>query len=296
MRLTAVVSMADDGGSTGVLREEFGVLPPGDVRRALVALARADQRVLAKLFNYRFAGGVANGNCSGLSGHSFGNLMLTGLEKTTGSFERAVDEAARILGCVGDVLPVTLDDVRLVAELADGSIVRGETNIDRANGDRAPIKRCRLEPAAHLNPRVASALATADLVVLAPGDLYTSLIPNLLVAGMRAALATTPARVAYVVNVMTKRGETDGFSAADFVRTVESYVDAGVLDVVVTNSRRPAPARITKYESERSTLVAAGALEQDPRTVLVDVLRSRGYVRHDPVKLAQQLVALLKSS
>lgn len=295
LQLTAVVSMADDGGSTGVLREEFGVLPPGDVRRALVALARADQRMLAELFNHRFSQSNGNGNGSGLNGHTFGNLMLTALEQTTGSFERAVDEAARILGCVGEVLPVTLDDVRLVAELEDGSTVRGETNIDLAGGERSPIAHCRLEPAARINPRVDRALRGADLVVLAPGDLYTSLVPNLLVDGVSEALSAAK-HVTYVVNVMTKRGETDGFTAADFVQSVESYLMPGTLDSIVVNVARPSTQRLATYEDEHASVVDAASLADDPRVRTVNLLRARGYVRHDPARLARALVQLLAAA
>ena len=213
--LTAVVTMADDGGSTGILREEFGILPPGDVRRSLVALARTDNEVLAHLFNYRFQEG------SGLSGHSFGNLMLTALERITGSFDGAIKEASRILAVQGQVLPVTLKKGNLYAELEDGAIIKGETNIDIPKHDgNLKIKKVWLKPKVSANAEALEAIMKADAVIIGPGDLYTSIVPNLLVDGVVKALNKTKAKKIYFVNLMTKFGETNGFKASDFVKTL----------------------------------------------------------------------------
>lgn len=287
VELTAVVSMADDGGSTGVLREEFGVLPPGDVRRVLVALADADRRLLSDLFSYRFEKG-------GLKGHAFGNIMLTALERLTGSFEDAVHEAGRLLGVSGAVLPVTLDNVRLSAELENGTVVCGETNIDIPQHDgRLKIKKVWLEPAARLNPRVKQAILGADLIVIGPGDLYTSIVPNLVVRGMREALGRSAGTKVYVVNVMTKWGETMGFSADDFIRAVERYVGRGVVRYALINTTRPSRTRLRQYEKESAEFVEQGAFASRSVPLTGDLLRRRGFVRHDPELLARVLLSLI---
>lgn len=285
--LTAVVSMADSGGSSGVLREEFGILPPGDVRRALVALASSDKKILSDLFNYRFSEG-------GLNGHAFGNVMLTALERVTGGFMNAVKEAGALLGVQGAVLPVTLNRVSLLAELKDGTIIRGETNIDipKHNGAIA-IDRVWLEPEAEIAPGVARALGAADLIVIGPGDLYTSVIPNLLVRGVPEAIRKARAKKAYVVNIMTKWGETYGFGAGDFVRAVESYLGKNVLDYAVVNTGRVSSERLSRYEEEHAALVRGGHLPGGIKTIQANLIRSRGFIRHDPAKLARVLVSLI---
>lgn len=290
VRLSAIVSMADDGGSTGVLRDQYGVLPPGDVRRALVALSRS-RETLRDLFNYRFRGGD-------LRGHSFGNLFLTALEKTTGSFSRALKEAGQILNICGDVIPVTLERARLTARLHDGTILHGETNIDipKERG-RAPIEKVWLTPHVRLNPRAREALAAADAVVIGPGDLYTSIIPNLLVSGMSVAIRRAKAKKIYLANMMTKRGETDGFTAADFVREVERYLGHGVLDYVVINSRRPRPEVLRRYRLKGAAFVSPEVIVARggrPRYVVRDLLSREGtLVRYDQKKLAQAILALI---
>lgn len=287
LELSAVISMADDGGSTGILREEFGILPPGDVRRALVALSGGDDRLLADLFSYRFEEG-------GLKGHSFGNIMLTALERITGSFESAVEEAGRILGAGGRVIPVTLSNVQLIAKLEDGSVIQGETNIDIPKHDpRLKISEVFLKPRALANERAIAAIKSADLVVIGPGDLYTSVVPNLLVSGIIEAIRRTKATKAYVVNIMTKFGETNGFIATDFVKVVEQYLGRGVLDYAIINTKRPTRERLGYYEKESAEFVEFGGLPKRPTPIFGDFLRRRGFVRHDPERLAQTLVSLL---
>ena len=286
VELSAIVSMADDGGSTGVLREEFGILPPGDVRRVLVAMSHSD-RLLSDLFNYRFEEG-------GLRGHTFGNIMLTALERVTGSFEDAVDEAARILRVRGKVFPVTLNNVRLFAELEDGKVISGETNLDIPKHDgRLKVSRVWLRPEAKLNEKARKAIQEADLVIIGPGDLYTSIIPNLLVFGMKEALKKSPAKKAFVVNLMTKWGETNGFTAADFLSALEKYLGRDVLDYIVVNKKRPASERARHYEKENAEFIEPGDLPVKPIPVFGDYLRGRGFVRHDPEKLAKILVSLI---
>jgi len=287
VQLTAIVSMADDGGSTGILREEFGILPPGDVRRALVALAHSDNRLLSELFNYRFKAG-------GLSGHTFGNIMLTALERVCGNFEKAVDEAAHILGVKGSVLPVTFDNIRLCAELEDGSIIRGETNIDIPKHDpRLRISRLFLKPQAKINRRAKNALLAADMIIIGPGDLFTSILPNLLVRGVTAAIARSPAKKVYIVNLMTKNGETNVFEAKDFVAAIEDYLGQGVIDYAIINNNKPSRCRLKRYEKESAKFVEVRKMPSRPTPVLANLLRKRGFVRHDPQRLAKVIMSLL---
>lgn len=235
--LTALVNMADDGGSSGVLRDELGVLPPGDVRQCLVALSSSP--TVRDLFNYRFEDGS-------LGGHAFGNLFMAALEKMTGSFAEAVSEASRVLGITGAVEPITLDPVTLVLEHPGGEETRGEFRIGRMdfNGHLRP--RMRLEPAPVLNPKAAHAIAAADLIVIAPGNLYGSLAPALIVPGMSEALATTRAKTVYVCNLMTEPGQTDGFTVADFAAEIERFMGTS-LDYVLYNEEAPTPEMRTRY-------------------------------------------------
>ena len=291
--LSAIVTMADDGGSTGQLREEFGILPPGDVRRALLALADRDAELLADLFTYRFEEG-------GLSGHSMGNLLLTALERITGSFDRAVSAASKLLGVRGRVIPVTLDNVRLKAILADGSEVHGESEIDVPKEERLEaIERVELIGRARPNPKALDALATADMIVMGPGDLYTSLLPNLVVPGIIEAIAGSRAKKTYIVNVMTKYGETDGFTARDFVDALERVLGEDVIDFVVVNSERPNKEVEDFYASVRKASVPVVYQEEHftdaPYTVVpADVVRKEGrLIRHSPDRVAGVIHALL---
>lgn len=286
--LTAVVTMADESGSNGILREEFGILPPSDIRCALVALADTDNKLLSKLLSYCFKEGT------GLTGHNFGNLMLTALERITGSFANAVKEAEKILGVKGRVLPSTLTVSRLFAELEDGTIIKGEGNIDIPNHNgEIKIKKVWLKPKAAINPEAREAIRKADAVVIGPGDLYTSLIPNLLIEGMSKAIKKSNARTIYVVNSMTKFGETHNFVAGDFINEVEKYLGRDVLDYVLVNNKRPAYHRMKKYISERASMVEIDKLGDKPSPVFGDFMRSKGFVRHDPDKLARVIVSLI---
>lgn len=291
-RLSAVVSMADDGGSTGVLREEFGVLPPGDIRRALVALAgHGDKEILSALFNYRFEKGY------GLEGHNFGNLFLAALERLTGDFSAAVGEVSRLLGVQGEVIPVTLEQTTLWAKLEDGTFVKGETNIDIPKHDgRLRISRVFLKPKPRPNPAALRAIRDADAIVIGPGDLYTSIVPNLLVSGIAAAIRRSSAKKIYVGNIMTKFGETYGFGAAEFLRVIEAYLGMGVLDYFVLNGERPNRERLKPYIRERAEPVRVddGDLPSGgPAVVKARLLRKGRLIRHDPQKLAHTLALLV---
>lgn len=283
--LSAIVTMADDGGSSGVLREEFGALPPGDVRRALVALSNSS-RILSQLFTYRFSKG------RGLKGHCFGNLFLTTLEQITGDFQKGVDEAAQVLQVEGKVIPVTLTPVRLEAQLENGQIIKGETYIDIPRHDgHLRIKKVSLRPRAKANKVAKQAIREADAIVIGPGDLYTSIIPNFLVSGIKQAIQEAKGKKIYVCNTMTKFGETHNFTAEDFLQEIEKYLGRGVVDYMVVNTAKPKPSTLKSYLKEKSNPVKYNRRQlknkQKPRVVFTRVLRRGNYLRHDPQKLAR---------
>ena len=291
--LTAVVTMADDGGSSGRLRDEFGHLPPGDTRRCLMALSanREVSRVLRSLFDYRFDRG------DGLNGHSFGNLFLTALTEITGGMEQALLQASKLLNVRGQVLPVTLDRVRLSAELEDGTIIWGERNIDvRSVKPELRIRRVFLTPGARVFPPAAEAIKNADILVFGPGDLYTSLIPNLMVQGVPAAIRACQGTRIYVCNLMTKRGETDNFTASDFAAEVVHYCGGpGALDwMIVNNSVFPREV-LAEYDREKARPVVVDeqrCREFLPRVLEADVALKGSLLRHDPRKLARAISQL----
>lgn len=242
-QLAAIVSMADDGGSTGVLRDEFGTLPPGDVRQCLVALSESPK--VRDLFDYRFEEGM-------LGGHSFGNLLLTALEKMTGSFTEAVETASDILRVNGVVIPATLDDVRLKMEWASHSLIlHGERVIDAEYFQLDPRKSTlSLVPDAVPNPTALLAIQQADLIVIAPGDLYTSLGPLLVIEGIGEALQQSHAMKVYVSNLITKHGQTSGFTVSDHAAEIERFAGRPFLDYVFYNDAQPTEEAIQRYAAE----------------------------------------------
>lgn len=285
--LSAIVSMADDGGSTGLLREEFGTLPAGDIRRALIALSDSNKKVLSELFNFRFD------EESSLHGHSMGNLLLTALEKITGDFASAVKEAGEVLNIKGEVIPVTLTRTRLNATLTDGTTVVGETNIDIPKHDgNKKIKGIFLDPQVDANLEAIEAIGNADAIIIGPGDVYTSVLPNLAVTGIVDALKNSKGKVIYNVNIMTKFGETNGFKALDFVEKMEEYLGKDVIDFVSVNIERPTGEVIERYEKEQVEFVENN-LEGDKRLVTGDFLREGMFLRHDPEKLAKKLSEII---
>jgi uncharacterized cofD-like protein len=285
--LSAIVSMADDGGSTGVLREEFGTLPAGDIRRELIALSDSNKKVLSELFNYRF------GEKTSLHGHSMGNLLLTALEKITGDFSSAVDEAVKILNVKGKVIPVTLTPTRLFAKLSNGDTVEGETNIDIPKHDgNIKIKDIFLKPEVIANPKAIDAIKRADAIVLGPGDVYTSILPNLLVSGITEAIKKSKAKLIYNVNIMTKYGETNGFMASDFVSKMEDYLGRNVIDVVVVNTENPTGETVKRYEEENVEFVQ-NDLKANLNVTTGDFLREGMFLRHDSDKLAKALSLII---
>ena len=285
--LTAVVTVFDDGGSSGRLRREQGILPPGDIRNCLVALAEAEP-LLTKLFTHRFRGGE-------LDGHSFGNLFIASMSQVTGDLETAVKECSKVLAIRGRVLPTTLHDVTLCAELSDGTIVEGESSITRAGGTirRVVLKPERVPPLQD----VLDAIADAELIVLGPGSLYTSVIPNLLVEGVVEALRCSRAVKVYVCNVMTQPGETRGFRASDHVRVLLEQGGRGIFDYALVNARRPSNADLLA----RYSLEGAEPVEPDLdairalglRPISEDLISEEELVRHDPRKITAALLQLL---
>ena len=282
--LTAIVTVADDGGSSGRLRQAYGVLAPGDARNCLLALSQGTP-AMAGLFRFRFDGDGEVG------GHSLGNLILTALAQVEGDLARAATRAGEMLGIRGRVLVATREDVRLVAEYEDGTEVVGESRIGSA-GRR--IRRVRLEPeSAAAPPEALDALAAADLIVIGPGSLYTSLIPVLLAKGIAAAIAASRARVVLVMNVMTEPGETDGFAAEDHVRALRRHLPHLPLHDVLLNDAAVDPERMRRYGGEGAVPVSASleALrELGCRVLERDLLAEGPKVRHDPRKLATALL------
>ncbi len=288
--LSAIVSMCDDGGSTGKLRDDYGVLPPGDIRRSLIALSSASKS-LRKLFDFRFKGGE-------LDGHSMGNLFLTALEKTEGTFYRAVATASEVLSVKGRVIPVTLNNVRLHAELENGKIISGETNIDiPKHNSELKIVKVFLRPEARANPDALEAIKKADLIIIGPGDLYTSILPNFLVSNIAKAVRFSKARKIFVCNLMTKNGETNNFSVMDFISAIERHLGKDVLNYVLVNSKKPGSVRLKRYAEEKAQLVSLPGdyKNQLNKTAVLraNLLTKSGLIRHDPKKLANQILNLL---
>ncbi len=281
--LTAIVTVADDGGSSGVLRRELGVLPPGDVRNCIAALADAEPLV-TKLFQYRFSDG------SGLAGHSFGNLFIVAMSGVVGNFEDAIRQTSRVLAVRGQIIPSTLANVTLCARTDDMRTIHGESLIGSANGDGdgARIRDIYLlphNPPAH--PEAVRAILEADLIILGPGSLYTSVLPNLLVEGIRRSIMASSAAKVYVCNVATQHGETDGFDVADHVRAIEEQVGKGLIDFVLANSNLP--DSIPKAPHSEPVRLDS-QVNNGLRLVTVDVIDEDNRYHHDSAKLAQAVM------
>jgi uncharacterized cofD-like protein len=285
--LTAVVTVFDDGGSSGRLRRELGILPPGDIRHCLVALAEAEP-LMTRLFEYRFKGGA-------LDGHAFGNLFIASLTGVTGDLELAVKETSKVLNIRGRVLPATAQDVVLAAEFEDGRVVEGESHITAAHGR---IRRVFLRAGdVYPLPEVLEALAEADLILIGPGSLYTSIIPNLLVNGLADAIRETQVPCVYICNVMTQPGETDGYSAADHVRAILAHAGAALFSHVLVNTQMPQNrVLLERYASQGSTPVDA-TLDQLEAMGLVPLgfpmISEEELLRHDPLKLAAAVLKVM---
>lgn len=302
---SVIVSTADDGGSTGRLREELGVLPPGDIRQCLVGLSYTEDN-LRKLFSYRFSKGS-------LKGHTAGNILLAALEKVTGNIEQAIIVAAKLLNVRGQVVPVTLFPTTLSAVLLNGKKVMGEHNIDepsfaKASDGHARIKKLMLSPSRPANPRALRLISEADVIVFGPGDLYTSTIPNLLVKGVAAAIKKSKASKILITNLMTKHGQTDGFKASDFVVHLEKYLGKGQINTLITNTKKPAAQWLARHKKEHSEFVEADAsvLKKMKINAIAEPLLSsntfeknssdtlkRSYLRHDSDRLAGIIYSII---
>ncbi|MBE3076459.1 MAG: YvcK family protein [Actinobacteria bacterium] len=286
-RLTAVVTVADDGGSSGRLRREIGIVPPGDIRNCLVALAE-DESLMGRLFQYRFEEGQ-------LAGHSFGNLFLAALAKVTDDFEEAVRLSSKILAIRGAVLPASLDMVSLKAELADGSLVSGQSLISASSQS---CRRVWLEPeTARPTAAVLEAISSADLLVVGPGSLFTSIIPNFLITAIAGAVNAADCPKLFVCNVMTQPGETLGFTAADHMAAVTQHAGMVVTDTVLVNSSKPPRAIDEAYREEGAQPVAVDAQrlsDMGVRVLQADMgFASGDYFRHDSTRLAVAVMSLL---
>lgn len=283
--ITAVFTSFDSGGSAGVLRDEFGILPPGDVRRGLLALADEGQaEILRALFNYRFQ----NGNSS-LSGHSFGNLFLAALSSIYGGEMEGIRKASELLNIRGKVLPVSLDRSHVHAILEDGTEIVGETNIDIPKHDgNLRITKIFLDPPAHIYEETDRAIREADLIVIGPGDLYSSLIPTLAVSGMKEALAESTAKKVAICNLMTKWGETHGYAASDMIRELLQYSGLSKFDYVICNTQKMDPKLAEAYEQEKKyPMERDAALDQYTDKVITgDFFSSADIARHDSAKIA----------
>ncbi|MBL7155692.1 MAG: YvcK family protein [Candidatus Omnitrophica bacterium] len=288
--LTAVVTVADDGGSSGRLREEFNVLPPGDIRNCLVALADAGP-LMEKLFQFRFDDG------KDLKGHNFGNLFITAMSKVTGDFEQAVKASSKVLAIRGNVIPATLTKVVLKARYKDGTETVGESKIPEK---KSPIERMYIEPS-DCSPTAESleAIKKAHAIVLGPGSLYTSVMPNLLISGMYEAIRRSKAVKIYVCNVMTQTGETDGYKASDHVRAIINHTGKGIIDYEIINTAKIPQKLLERYEEESAYPVVPDEEEIKKlgvKIVEANVINTKDYVRHDPHKLAKIIIDLLSAA
>lgn len=318
---SVIVSSADDGGSTGILRRDLGVMPPGDIRQCLVGLSYT-QKEMRELFDFRFAEGV-------LKGHTAGNVIIAALEKITGSIDESINLASKMLNVRGQVLPVTLKATTLSAVLTNGKKVVGEHNLDEANWKSARggsafsgnaesrIKKLELKPNGPANPKALEAIKNADVIIFGPGDLFTSTIPNLLVKGVKEAVNKSKAKKVLITNLMTKHGQTDGFNASDFVKTLEKYLSdpssqggakAGKIDYVLANNKKPSAEILKKYAKEKAKFVEVDVRElaelkvesvvqdfisnQVIKPKAGDVLK-RSMLRHDCDKLAKVIWQLI---
>jgi len=286
--LSAIVTVSDDGGSSGRLRDELQMLPPGDIRNCMIALSE-DSTLVSRLFRHRFRG------TGELGGHSFGNLFLAALTEVTGDFVEAVRLSSEVLASKGHIYPATINDVRLVAELEDGSAVRGETQIAAS---RSRIRRLRLEPEQCLPlPEALAAIRSADVITVGPGSLYTSILPNLLVSRVASAIGEAAATKLFICNLMTQPGETDGYTARQHLDIVRQYAPEIHFDFVVVNNRRISEEQTERYAAESAVQIgidddlAEGRLDGETEIVRADLLYEGEQVRHNSERLASVVVA-----
>lgn len=297
--ISVIVSMMDSGGSTGLLRDQLGVLPPGDLRQCLVALSSAPD-IWRKLFLYRFENGD-------LKGHNFGNIFITALEKTSEDYNEVVDTTSILLQTSGKVIPVTLDKAHLCVEYEDGTILEKEGIIDNSEHVECKIKKAYLKPEAKLNKKALKAIEDCDFLIIGPGDLYTSLIPNLLVKGFKKIIKESKCKIIYINNLMTKRGQTTNYKASEHVSDLEKYLGRNI-DTVLINTAAIPEEGVRRYKEMSNDIPVTDDLKDDSRVVRADLISnailgsskadavSRSLVRHDSFKLARTLMDYMENS
>lgn len=296
VELTAIVSMADDGGSTGVLRDELGVLPPGDIRQCLVALSESEE-IVRELFNYRFDNGS-------LKGHNFGNIFLSALEKISGNFDEAVRVSGKVLATRGVVMPVTTQNARLVLKEGATVRIRGQYAIETSSLPQQ--YELHFEPEVYANPKAVQAIEKADCIVIGPGALFTSILPNLIVKGIPEAIRRSQAKVVFNCNLMNKPGHTDRFSVWDYVELIENYLGEGRVDYVTCNDKMPEQELIDRYardgehpvrfDADDATRNGTQVLTSDLISRKIPIQREgdpikRTLIRHNPDLLASLIVS-----
>ncbi|WP_027340149.1 gluconeogenesis factor YvcK family protein [Halonatronum saccharophilum] len=285
--ITAIVTVADDGGSSGALRNELGILPPGDIRNCLVALADTEP-LMEKLFQYRFTEG------DDLKGHSFGNLFIATMSEVLGDFEEAVKESSKVLAIKGQVLPSTLEDLRLSARLDNGELIKGESQIPKVRGK---IEEVFIHPKdSKPLPEALEAIKDADAIILGPGSLYTSVLPNLLVRDLTKSIKVSPAAKIYICNVMTQLGETDDYKASDHIEAIYDHVGPGIVDYIISNNELIDNELLEKYAQEGAKPVKVDCdrlKELGVKIIEGGVVDQSDLVRHDPEKLAQVIIELI---
>lgn len=286
LQINSIVAMSDDGGSTGILRDEFGVLPPGDIRQCITALSESPQ-IMRTLLQYRFDKGV-------VKGHTLGNLLITALKEITNNDYEAIKAACKIFSVKGNVIPVTLDNIQLCAELEDGNIIKGESKLDipQHNGE-LKIERLFHDKKAKANPDAIKAILNSDLIVMGPGDLYGSIISNLIVEGIPEAIRNSKAKKVYVCNIMTKNGETNGFDTEEFYNKIIFYLGEDCIDYFLVNNSKISQDLIIRYQSEGSNQVKINLNKIKAKCIQEDFSSQNSIVRHDPEKLASAIISLL---
>src|SRR3989338_4683222 len=298
--ITAIITMADDGGSTGVLRDELGVLPPGDVRQCLVALSEHSD-IVRKLMSYRFENG-------GLAGHNFGNIFLAALEKVTGSFATGVEIASEILKVRGGVIPVTKDMAKLSIMLSDGELLEGENNIQNADLKKRGVKNIFYKNEVNLNENAKRAILSADYIILGPGNYYCSVVPNLIVNGFKDTTNKSKAKIIFPVNLRNKLEHTSGWKVSDYVKDIEKYLEKKV-DYILVNDEKPSTEQTKLYELEEGKGVLVEDDLTDERVVRGKLLSTlivkpeydekmqatRGFIRHDSKKLAECIKKIIRT-
>lgn len=294
--ITAIVTVADDGGGSGVLREDLGMLPPGDIRACMLALANTEP-TMERLFQYRFDDGM-------LKGQSFGNIFIAAMNGIYGNFETAIKEASNVLAITGKVYPMTLDNVKIRAELHNGKVIVGESYISiESKKQKSKIKKMSIEPKiSHPLPEALQSIREADFIVLGPGSLYTSIIPNLLIKDMVDEICASSAPKAYIVNVMTEPGETDDYKLIDHVDAILSHSRANILDYVIANTENIPGQILDKYMKDGSIPVE---IEKDDEKILAEkgitlvanslIYIEKDYIKHNNIKLSELLIHLAEN-